>query len=106
MVPGGGALPEEGGCSACISVRPHWGNGEKMGNPNLLWSCRPLAETRVSVAWAAAPMDLHGLTRRLARVGSGLEFVDRAKVTLKELLLGCRPPPTHLAAPTVTVTEA
>lgn len=49
---------------------------------------------------------LNGLTRRLARVGSGLEFVGRAKVTLKELLLGSRPPPAHLAAPAVTVTEA
>lgn len=48
----------------------------------------------------------HGLTRRLARVGSWLEFGGRTKVTLKELLLGSRPPPAYLAAPAVTVSEA
>lgn len=41
----------------------------------------------------------HALTSRLARVGSRLECGGRAKVTLKELLLGSHPPPAHLAAP-------
>lgn len=68
-----------------------------MANPNLPWSCRPLAQARASVAWARAPVDL---------LAGQQGFGGRAKVTLKELLLGSCPAPAHLAAPAVTVTEA
>lgn len=78
MVPGGGALSEEGGC---ISIRPHWGNGEKTGNPNLLWSCQLTVGREEGLCVLGCSS--HGLTRRLARVGSLLEFGGRAKVTLK-----------------------